>query len=95
MSKTLTKQCSVLVLRNSTPDIVVKEFREYISSVCDAVIISVDISNINLIDACKITVLCSTELYIKRPNAKINWIVGAAPVEKYVSPMELGNSDYI
>ncbi len=56
---------------------------------------SVDISAMNVIDACYVTTLCSTKHYIKYPNGKINWKVSSDAVREFNKDLELGNSEYI
>ena len=55
---------------------------------------SVDISAMNVIDACYVTTLCSTKHYIKYPNGKINWKVSSDAVREFNKDLELGNSEY-
>ena len=56
---------------------------------------SVDISFMNIIDACYVTTLCSTQHYIKYPNGKITWKVSSESVREFNKDLELGNSEYI
>ena len=94
MLKILCQNHSTLVLKHSDPNKIVESVKEYIKTTeCNE--ITIDISGINLIDACKITVLCSTEHYLKNTNSKINWIVASDSIEKMISSMGLGNSSFI
>ena len=56
---------------------------------------SVDISFMNVPDACFVSTMCSTEHYIKYPNGKINWKISSDLVREFNKNLELGNSDYI
>ena len=56
---------------------------------------SIDISFMNVLDACYVTTLCSTSHYIKYPNGKINWTVSSEKVKEFNKDLELGNSSYI
>jgi len=56
--------------------------------------ITVDISFLNVLDACKVSMLCSTENYKKNPERKINWIVNNKDVELYTKAMCMGNSEF-
>ena len=56
---------------------------------------SVDISYMNILDACRVSTLCSTQHYIKYPNGKITWKVSSDSVKEFNKDLELGNSEYI
>lgn len=56
---------------------------------------SVDLSSINVLDACYITTLCSTTHYIKYPNGKIEWKVSSDAIKEFNKDLDLGNSNYI
>ena len=56
---------------------------------------SIDISLMNVIDACYVSTLCSTQHYIKYPNGKITWKVSSESVREFNKDLELGNSEYI
>ena len=55
---------------------------------------SVDISFMNILDACYVSTLCSTKHYIKYPNGKINWKVSSNLVKEFNKDLELGNAIY-
>ena len=55
----------------------------------------VDISFMNILDACYVTTMCSTKHYIKYPEGKINWKVSSDLVREFSKDLELGNSGYI
>ena len=56
---------------------------------------SVDLSLMNVIDACYVTTICSTKHYIKYPNGKISWVVSSEAVKEFNKDLELGNCEYI
>lgn len=56
---------------------------------------SIDLSFMNVIDACYVTTLCSTKHYIKYPNGKISWKVSSEMVREFNKDLELGNCEYI
>lgn len=56
---------------------------------------TVDISELNILDASKIATLGSTIHYIKYPKGSINWIVNSNQIKEYTKPMNLGNSLFI
>ena len=56
---------------------------------------SVDISFMNVLDACFVSSMCSTNHYIKYPNGKINWKISSELVKELNKSLELGNSGYI
>ena len=94
MLKVLSQNSSTLVLNDSEPNKIVEIVKEYINT-SDEKDIMIDISRINIMDACKISVLCSTEHYLKNPNGKIHWIVSSSSVENLISSMGLGNSSFL
>ncbi len=56
---------------------------------------SVDISFMNILDACYVSTLCSTKHYVKYPNGKINWHVSSKLVKDFNKSLNLGNADYL
>ena len=56
--------------------------------------LSVDISFMNVIDACYVSTICSAAHFIKFPNGKINWFVSSNNVKNFTKDMSLGNSEY-
>ncbi|MBQ6516721.1 hypothetical protein IJI31_06030 [bacterium] len=57
--------------------------------------VTVDISFLNVLDACKVSMLCATENYRKNPERKISWIVNSKDVEIFTNSMNVGNSEFI
>lgn len=55
---------------------------------------NVDISFMNILDACYVSTLCSAKHYIKYPNGKINWKVSSNLVKEFNKDLELGNAIY-
>ena len=55
---------------------------------------SVDISFMNILDACHVSTICSTNHYIKYPEGRINWKISSELVKEFNSRLELGNADY-
>ena len=56
---------------------------------------SVDISFMNIIDACYVSTLCATKHFQKYPTGKINWKISSDAVREFNKDLELGNSNYI
>lgn len=56
---------------------------------------SVDISFMNILDACHVSTMCSTKHYIKYPNGKINWIISSNLIKEFNKDLDLGNCNYI
>ncbi len=94
MSKMLNKRKPILELDSTKSNEIVEIINEYINESQDEDL-TIDISRMNILDACRISVLGSTEHYIKNPNANINWVVSSESVEKMVSAMGLGNSSFL
>lgn len=83
-----------LIPNSASPAEAVTYINSYIEkSSCEN--LSIDISAMNVIDACYVTTLCSTKHYIKYPNGKINWKVSSNAVREFNKDLELGNSEYI
>ena len=53
---------------------------------------SVDLSYMNILDACFVSTMCSTKHFIKYPEGKINWIVSSEAVDDFTKSLNLGNS---
>ena len=56
--------------------------------------IKVDISTMNILDACYVSTLCSTKHYIKYPDGKIEWKISSEMVKEFNKDFELGNISY-
>lgn len=56
---------------------------------------SVDISFMNVLDACYVSTLCSTKHYIKYPKGKISWKISSEIIREFNKDLELGNVNYI
>lgn len=68
----------------------VESIKDYISK-HDCPNLSMDISNLNIIDASKVTVMCSTYHWAKYPEGKINLKISSKEIKDLVSPLTLGN----
>lgn len=71
---------------------------EYINSYIDNFScenMSVDISFMNVLDACYVSTLCSTKHFTKYPQGKINWKISSELVREFNKDLELGNNNYI
>lgn len=56
---------------------------------------NIDISFMNIVDACYVSTMCSTTHFIKYPNGKINWKISSDLVREFNKNLELGNSEYV
>jgi hypothetical protein len=68
----------------------VESIKKYIND-HDCPTLSMDISRLNIIDASKVTILCSTYHWAKYPNGQINWKISSDEVKEIVTPLNLGN----
>ena len=94
MIKNLPLQEEILRPKSTNPI----EIVEYINSYIDKNFsenISVDISFMNIIDACYVSTLCATKHFTKFPKGKISWKISSDKVQIFNENFELGNSDYI
>ena len=57
--------------------------------------LSMDISHLNIIDASKVTIICSTYHWSKYPNGKISWLINSPEIKELVNPLNLGNMSLI
>ena len=56
---------------------------------------TVDISFMNVLDACYVSTLCSTKHYIKYPQGKINWKISSEIIREFNKDLEIGTADYL
>jgi hypothetical protein len=68
----------------------VESIKNYISE-HDCPNLSMDISRLNIIDASKVTILCSTYHWAKYPEGKISWKISSPEIKELVNPLNLGN----
>ena len=93
MLQIISQQDSKIVVTPQSPDKTVDMINDYIKlSSCKNM--TVDITKLNVIDACMVSTLCSTEHYLKYPDGKINWLVNSKAVKDYNADFNLGNSEY-
>ena len=89
----LLPQSDTLTPNTSKP----QETVDFISSYIDKYHckeMDIDISYMNILDACYVTTLCAAKHFIKYPEGKINWIVSSELVREFNRDLELGNSSY-
>ncbi len=73
---------------------IVASIKNYIEK-HDCPYLSMDISNLNIIDASKVTILCSTYHWAKYPEGKISWKIASKEVKELINPLNLGNISLI
>lgn len=72
------------------PEDIIESIKNYIvENECPS--FSMDISNLNIFDASRIAVLCSTYHWEKYPNGEIKWFTNAPELKNIVKPLSLGN----
>ena len=69
---------------------IVEEIKNYIKQ-NDCPNLSMDVSHLNIIDASKIAVLCSTYHWAKYPNGEISWKIPSKEIKELINPLNLGN----
>lgn len=57
--------------------------------------LTVDVSHLNLFDAGKVTVLCSTYHWAKYPQGKIQWKISSDDLGNLINPLNLGNINFV
>ena len=94
MLQQLLPQSSTLIPNTSNPREAVEYINTYIEKYhCENM--SVDISFMNVLDACFVSTMCSTKHFIKYPEGKINWIISSDLIREFNKDLELGNTDYM
>lgn len=53
--------------------------------------LSMDVSKLNIIDASKVTIVCSTYHWAKYPKGKISWKINSNEIKELIKPLNLGN----
>lgn len=74
------------------------EVADYINSYIDSRScenMSVDISFMNVIDACYVSTICAAKHFTKYPKGTINWKISSETVREFNKDLELGNNNYI
>lgn len=89
----LLPQDRTLELSSVSPNDAVDYINKYIdSNSCENM--SVDISFMNILDACHVSTVCSAKHYVKYPSGKIKWKISSELVQEFNSRLELGNACY-
>lgn len=90
----LLPQNEIINPNSQDPQVAVERINSYIDKYhCET--LCVDISHMNILDACYVSTLCSTKHYIKYPDGKINWKISSERVREFNKSLDLGNADYI
>lgn len=93
MLQQLLPQNELLIPNSNNPEAAINAINSYIEKYhCENM--SVDISFMNILDACHVSTMCSTKHFIKYPNGKINWKISSELVRELNKDLELGNSEY-
>ncbi len=93
LPQTNYRPSEILVPNTKNPDLAIEYINSYIEHVsCEH--FSVDISFMNIIDACYVSTMCSTKHYIKYPSGNINWHVSSKIISEISKDLSLGNSNY-
>lgn len=94
MLKRLPQFIDVITPKSVVPQVIVQDINSYIEKhSCEKM--SVDISFLNVVDACFISTLCAANHFMKYPNGNITWKVSSPQVEEFNKNFELGNNSYI
>lgn len=73
---------------------IVESIKNYIKD-HDCPRLLMDISKLNVLDASKVTVLCSTYHWAKYPNGQISWKISSPEIKDIIKPLDLGNIQLI
>ncbi len=89
----LLPQSSTIIPNTTNPKEAVNFINEYIEKYhCKSM--SVDISFMNVLDACYVSTMCSAKHYIKYPDGRINWKISSELIREFNESLELGNNSY-
>lgn len=94
MLQVFSKDISTLILDSKNPQKNIEIVNSHIK-LCNCKNMTVDITGLNILDACMVSTLCSTTHYMKYPDGKINWLVNSKKVADYTSDMNLGNTEFL
>ena len=83
MSKDFLDKDFTITEENDNLVDIVESIKNYITD-HDCPTLSMDISRLNILDASKITIVCSTYHWAKYPNGEISWKIGSSEVENLV-----------
>lgn len=89
----LLPQSDTLIPQTTNPREAVTFINNYIEKY-HCKMMNVDISFMNMLDACYVSTLCSTKHYIKYPDGKINWKISSKIVKKLSNDLKLGNTEF-
>ncbi len=90
----LLPQSNTLIPNTANPHETVDFINSYIEKYhCEYM--SVDLSYMNILDACFVSTMCSARHFIKYPEGKIDWIVSSELIRDFNKDLELGNAGYI
>lgn len=90
----LLPQSDIIAPNSTNPQKAIEYISAYIEThKCENM--SVDVSFMNVLDACHVSTMCSTKHYIKYPHGKICWKVSSDIVKEFNKNLELGNAYYI
>ena len=89
MAQAILKDFIINESGSNTLDLV-QEIKDYIYQ-NDCPKLSMDVSHLNIIDASKVTIICSTYHWAKYPNGEISWKINSPEIKEFVKPLNLGN----
>lgn len=89
----LLPQSEIIIPNSNNPNEVIQYVEKYINDYhCE--ILNVDISFMNIIDACYVSTMCSTKHFIKYPDGKIKWKVASELIKEFNKDFQLSNCEY-
>lgn len=93
MNQLLPRNDYLIVPNTTNPKNTIEFINSYIDS-CYCKNMSVDISFMNVIDACYVSTMCSAKHFTKYTDGNISWKVSSELVEEFNSALSLGNENY-
>ena len=89
MTQVILEKANILG-RNKDVLELAESIKDYIKD-NDCPALSMDISHLNLMDASKVTVVCSTYHWAKYHNGEISWKINSPAIKDLIKPLNLGN----
>ena len=93
MLQILPQSKGVLELKELSTTDIIDDINSYIER-CSCEYLNLDISFLNVIDACYVSTLCAAKHYVKYPKGNINWRVSSESVKEFTKDLNLGNSSF-
>lgn len=90
MAQALLEESFELAEGEDNAIVLVEKIKNYIEK-NDCPKMSMDVTHLNMMDASKVTIICSTYHWAKYPDGEISWVINSPEIKELVKPLNLGN----